>query len=317
MTENNNFRKNKTSVYFDTLENAQNINKISKIFANNKLNYELKPNPYLVVIVGSPGVGKTTKAKEILNKEMGLKYEDFYNISLDSLVEKIKPYRNVTKRLYNTLKIKRNELTDKNYALLSEVYLPTIMSKKSNFTLKNTEESKKKKIALLNTNQKISSIQRKKSENSILKSLNELRADGLKYAVMNGLNIIYDTTLTKTKNKLKEDIMPFLELNKNVKYKVIVILVTAPTKNIQSRIKSRHQLMLSEKDPYIRAINPNLTEMFIKDNKEGFDKAQIYFISNNYEINNPNSIYSKNDFTFIEIDNPPNSNKNNNNWKYF
>lgn len=64
--------------------------------------------------------------------------------------------------------------------------------------------------------------------------------------------------------------------------------------------------MLSENDPYIRAINPNLTEMFIKDNK--------------YELNNPTSIYSKNDFTFIEIDNSTNSNKNNinniNNWKY-
>lgn len=65
----------------------------------------------------------------------------------------------------------------------------------------------------------MSSILRKKSENSILKNLNELRADRLKYAVMNGLNIIYDTTLTKTKDKLKEDIIPFLELNKNVNYK--------------------------------------------------------------------------------------------------
>jgi hypothetical protein len=324
MAENNEYRVGKEPVIFSKLENAQNIKKITKIFANNKPNYLLKPNPYFVVIVGSPGVGKTTKIKDILMEKMGLKYEDFYNISLDSLVEKVKPYRDITKRLHNTLKAKRIELgesklTNKNFALLSEVYLPTIMSKKTNFTLKNTEESKLKKIELIGKNMKPLSMRKKSEHLSELKSLNELREDGLKYAVMNGLNIIYDTTLTKTKDKIKENIMPILELNRNIKYNIIVILITASIQNIQKRIEGRHNKMLTENNSYIRAISPQLIEMFIKDNKEGFDKASTYFKSNKYKINKSNTFYTKSDFTFIEIENPLYNNKNNknNNWKYF
>jgi predicted AAA+ superfamily ATPase len=148
---------NNKPVVFSTLENAQNVTKIAKIFSASKPTYQLKPKPYLIVLVGTPGVGKTTKAKEILKNQLGVNYEDFYNISLDSLVEKVKPYRAVTKKLYNTLKAKRkelgsNELTNKNYALLSEVYLPTIMSKKSNFTLGDTELAKLNRISKLNQN---------------------------------------------------------------------------------------------------------------------------------------------------------------------
>ena len=326
MSNNNDYHVSKENVIFSKLENAQNIEKISKIFAKNKPNYLLKPNPYLVVLVGSPGVGKTTKAREVLKVKIGLDYNDFYNISLDSIIEKVKPYRNTTKRLYNTLKAKRVEsgdviLNNKNLALLSEVYLPTIMSKRTNFTLKNTEESKLKKINMIGKNmigKNIKSLSvHKKYENNELKSLNELREDALKYAVMNGLNILYDTTLIQTKDKIKENIMPILELNKNIKYNIIVILVTAPVHNIKSRINKRHTEMLLENNPYIRAISPRLTEMFIKDNKEGFDKASAYFKSDKYKTNVRNTFYTKSDFKFIEIDNPTIEINKNNNWRYF
>ena len=80
--------------------------------------------------------------------------------------------------------------------------------------------------------------------------------------------------------------------------------------------------MLNENDPYIRAINPNLTEMFIKDNKEGFDNAKKYFKSEAYQTEIPLTNYKQNDFKFIEIENPTirnNTRKNNNinNFKYF
>jgi hypothetical protein len=327
----NNYRINKTLVVFKTLENAQNINKIAKIFAKDKPNYELKPNPQFVIVVGAPGVGKTTKSQQIIKKELGLNYDDFYNISLDSLVERVKPYRNVTRRLHKALKDKKSslgvsELNEKNFGLLSEVYLPTIMSNKSNYSTKVTEASKMEKILALGDEVALEALKKKKSSPrepaSGLKHLNDMRKEGLIYGVMNGLNIIYDTTLTKSKDKIKLDIMPILEMNKNTKYNIIVILVTAKVKNIQNRIKGRHNKMLLENDPYIRAINPNLTEMFVKDNKDGFDNAKNYFKSKKYEMENPSTVYSTNDFKFIEIDNPPlnNTRKNNNgniNFKYF
>jgi broad-specificity NMP kinase len=308
------YRLNTTPVVFKTLENAQNVEAISKIFANNKPNYKLKPNPYFVIVVGAPGVGKTTKTQQIL-KKMGMEYNDFYNISLDSLVERVEPYRKVTKRLYNTLKAKKerseeHNMTEKNYALLSEIYLPTIMSKNINFSLSATEKAKINKIAAIGDATVEEPLKKEKVETG-LKELNELRSEGLKYGVMNELNIIYDTTLVSKKDKVKEDIMPILEMNKNVKYKIIVILVTAEARNIQNRIKGRHKKMLEEKDPYIRAINPHLTDIFIKQNKEGFDNAKKYFTSDEYK----SEIYKKDDFKFIEESNPPNNYNKNNNYR--
>lgn len=318
------------NIKFSSLENAQNATKIAKIFANYKPNYELKPSPHLVIVVGAPGVGKTTKTQEIIKKQLGLNYNDFYNISLDRLVERVEPYRKATKRLYNTLKNKKAmmespEITEKNFGVLSEVYLPTIMSNRSNFSLSQTEKAKLKKIMALGNKTDLKALKNKKTAQSVprsgLKSLNELRRGGLIYGVMNGLNIIYDTTLTSTTNIIKRDIMPVLEINKEVKYKITVILVTANIENIQNRIKGRHNKMLLEADPYIRAINPNLTFIFVKDNKEGFDIAEEYFKSNTYESEIPSTIYTKNDFNFIEVENLPirnNTRKNNNsNFKYF
>ena len=328
-----NYRINKTPVVFNTLENAQNVETIAKVFANGKSNVELKPNPYCVIVVGAPGVGKTTKTQEIIKRELGLNYNDFYNISLDSLVEKVKPYINTTRRLHNTLKAKKAELgkpdlNNTNLGILSEVYLPTIMSNKRNFTLGQTEVAKKAKINALGNTKALEALKKGKpgakntvkNEPSGLKHLNDLRRDGLIYGAMNGLNIIYDTTLAKTKDKIKMDIMPILEMNKDVKYKIIVILVTASEANIQNRIKSRHTKMLAESDPYIRAINPRLTKMFIEDNKKGFDIAKAYFNSNSYSTNIPSTFYTKDDFKFIEVENPPLRKNNNNNnvpFRYF
>ena len=300
------YRLNTTPVVFKTLENAQNVEAIAKIFAKDQPNYKLKPNPYCVILVGAPGVGKTTRTQQILEK-MGMEYNDFYNISLDSLVERVEPYRKVTKRLYNTLKAKKvssneHNMTEKNYALLSEVYLPTIMSKNINFSLNATEKAKINKIAAIGDATVEEALKKEKVETG-LEELNELRKKGLIYGVMNELNIIYDTTLVSTKDKVKKDIMSILEENKNV------ILVTAEARNIQNRIKGRHKKMLEEKDPYIRAINPHLTDMFIKENKIGFDNAKKYFTSDEYK----SEIYTKDDFKFIEESNPPNNNYNKNN----
>ena len=78
--------------------------------------------------------------------------------------------------------------------------------------------------------------------------------------------------------------------------------------------------MLAESDPYIRAINPRLTKMFIEDNKKGFDIAKAYFNSNSYSTNIPSTFYTKDDFKFIEVENPPLRKNNNNNnvpFRYF
>jgi len=298
--------ENVQSIRFLSLENAQNTKKIVSIFANNKPNYELKPNPLLVILVGSPGVGKTTKAKEFLERELNVDYNKFYNISLDSLVEKVKPYRNATKRIYNTLKNKRGiePLTNENYAILSEPYLQTIMTNESNFKIPHTTQRILNKITGLNRST-TKSKSKKPAEPPNLKSLNKLREEGLIYGIQNGLNILYDTTLVKTRDKVKNDIMPILETYRNeVKYKIVFILVTADVDDIKKRLKTRHEQMIAEEEPYIRAVNPKLIKKFAEENKEAFDKARTYYETGSYEKELANTIYTSDDFLFKEIYNP-------------
>jgi adenylate kinase len=302
-------------IRYNSLVNMQNVSKIAEIFSNGKPIENFKPigskQPYLIVVAGAPGVGKTTRTRKILEQK-GLNYDNFYNVSLDALVEKIRPYRTLTKKLYNTLKAKKapTNLANYNYALLSGVYLPTIMSNSPNFSLTKTEESLLAKIAAIGDPVAEEALKKRKyTPKKVitgLKILNKLREEGFKYAVDNGLNIIYDTTLTAKKDKIEKDLMPFLEENKPIQYKIIVILVTAPVKNIQNRIKGRHAAMLSEEEPYIRAIDPTKTEYFVEDNKKGFDIAKEYFEANKYKEAYPDSPYTLDDFEFIEVENPTN-----------
>jgi dephospho-CoA kinase len=303
-------------IVFNRLENAQNVSKIARIFSDGKPNYVMKPNPLMVILVGSPGVGKTTKAKEFLKQILQVDYDNFYNISLDSIVERVKPYRTTTKALYNTLKAKRgnSNLTNENFATLSEAYLPTIMAKTSNFKLPQTQNRITRKI------QNLEPVAPPRGPAGALTSLLDMRKEGLKYGVANGLNILYDTTFRPGTNIIKRDIMPILETNKEVKYKIVVILVKADAAVVKNRIARRHKAMLEENDPYLRAVAPTLVSEFIRQNKVGFDETRDYFESAAYQRNTADTVYNKKDFSFIEIDNPVKGLNNNNgsrNFRYF
>lgn len=119
-----------------TLNELQKVETIASIFSYEK-DLSTDDQPTFVLLVGSPSVGKTTQIKEHIKKYTKKDYNNFYNVSLDSIIEHIKPYREVTKTLYSVIAERRgkNPLTNENYANLSNVYLPTITSKKSNFGL--------------------------------------------------------------------------------------------------------------------------------------------------------------------------------------
>jgi len=74
---------------FKNLEDVTEDAVIS-LFAGKSINELKSETPYCVVLVGAPGVGKTTKAREIL-RNMDMDYDTFFNISLDRIVERIKP----------------------------------------------------------------------------------------------------------------------------------------------------------------------------------------------------------------------------------
>ena len=285
---------------FKNLDNAQNVEIIANIFANNKPISELKSDdPQCIILVGAPGVGKTTQTERYLS-ELGYDYNKFYNISLDAIIEKVKPYRNTTMRVYRALKDKKTNLNDTNFGILNGIYLPTIMSYNTNLSLATTEKKIMKKVnqhTLKNGGGK-----RKKANQKSLKNLIELRDIGFVYGVENGLNIIYDTTLTSRKDKISQNIMPVIETSP-LKYKITVILVEATEDTIKKRLKERQSKMLIKEKPYIRAINPRAVKIHIRENKIGYDNAKEYFEKGKYQKNIPDTKYTIDDFTFIQIEN--------------
>lgn len=92
-------------------------------------------------------------------------YDNFYKVSLDSLVERIRPYRKTTRELHKIMRNTRRhtkigkrlyeeELLPEDYQILSEVYLPTIQSRKSNFGLNQTKQAIIKKYIIIKIQQK-------------------------------------------------------------------------------------------------------------------------------------------------------------------
>jgi broad-specificity NMP kinase len=284
------------SIEFKTLKDAQDISKIVSIFSHGVKESTLQSStPIFVVIVGAPGVGKTTQAKKIL-LEHGHRYENCYNVSLDSLVERVRPYRITTKLLYDEMRKKRLELTDDDYAVLNEVYMATIRSKDLMFDSTYTVHR------ILG---KMEGEEKKEKENpksSNYNTLTELRKKGLEYGIKHGFNIIYDTTFSSTKNVMKTDILPLLEKQTEFTYQIIVLHVTSTEEQIRKQLKYRHKQMV--KEGYIRAIGPKLTKKFIKENQVGMKNAERYCTSE-YQKEHEITRYTPDKFIFRTILNEP------------
>ena len=152
-----------------TLNEIQNVESIASIFSRGKNLPTDDPHPTFVLLIGSPGVGKTSQIQHFLKDHVDKSYDDFYHVSVDSIIERIEPYREVTKKLYNTIRQKRgdNELSEENYSNLSNIYLPTITSTKSNFGLRKKEEVSLLKVAKrYNQNHQDNSDKKDQSEES-------------------------------------------------------------------------------------------------------------------------------------------------------
>uniref|UniRef100_A0A6C0IG78 Zeta toxin domain-containing protein n=1 Tax=viral metagenome TaxID=1070528 RepID=A0A6C0IG78_9ZZZZ len=351
-------------------------------------------HPVLVIAVGSPGVGKTSSLKIILNndpllQDRGITYDHFYNVSLDTLVEHVQPYRNLTQKAYNVAKVKYNTINKatKNslglpnnfhnslYGPFANLYSTVIHARTNNFGLHtatptlDTKINKKlnelqhsavhSAVPTLDTkiNKKLNELQHpevhsavdpvkeepyivvgteyickycKKSFKTTTHfdkgtyrknkgylndqkggSINTVFDSVIKLGLKKSYNMIYDTTFGPNTNKM-DHIMDLLA-NVHVKYKIIVIHITAnndidkATEIIQQRIRERHQTMI--KKGYLRAIKLSLVRRFIEDNAVGYNAVKKAYENPDYleekQFSTLNKvIYEKEDFMFISVDNP-------------
>ena len=131
------------------------VHKVVSIFSHGKALDALmsRETPVLVILVGSPGVGKTTVGSTFLKHHpftSHLKKDDFYTVSSDLLLQRVQPYRNATARLYDEIYDKRKEkhetVTNQNFSILANASLSTIMTKKNDFLLPHTEQQMRIKL---------------------------------------------------------------------------------------------------------------------------------------------------------------------------
>ena len=296
------------SMRISSLKNADISRKIVHIFSNGKPMSQLQPaegeRPLLFIVGGSPGVGKTSQIGSIIRK-MGHDPNAFYNVSLDSIVENVKPYRIATKLIYDDLKSRRGNdpLTDKDLALLSEIYLGTITSKRQMMHLTHTVHRLLDKIE---QGEEKKPVKAKKKEDvyDAFPTLIERRLEALEEGIKNGVNIIYDVTFQGRTNVVARDLMPIL--NKyaemgHLKYDIHVMLLSSTPQRIRRQLQMRHEEMLAGPDAFIRAIPPRMIERYIEENQVGYYKIQE-------DARKADGHYEPSDFHFKRVANFTNEN---------
>lgn len=277
-------KPNATQPLFNTLNQFQNLNTISRLFSNGKKLIPEK-SPLFIVLIGSPGVGKTSTATHIF-EEHNWDINTFYKISLDTLVERVKPYRNLTRNAATHYRQGKDKLNNNNYQKLSTIYSSYISTRHPNF---KANQTRRRVLEGIKPNTK----------QGKLKSLNDLLWEGMEHAINQGYNILYDTTIASNGEKIKTEVMNRIEeYEGDRRYTLVVIHITADKEQIERQLKKRHNRMLENK--YIRAIPPKLIGKFLKDNKEGFDNVQEYFESKEYLEDFPDAIQG---YEFIEKNN--------------
>jgi len=163
--------------YFHQLENITPY-AVAELFKGPEFEEKPHKKPIFIFLIGSPGAGKTTIAKKKINELEGKGfYEKMYNVSLDTVVENIEPFRRYTYETYKALENAR-EVTQENIDELSHYYLHAVQSKKSNLLLPYLNSKRREKLGLPPGNYPLGysvpdSVQRKK-ETKVAASLSAM-----------------------------------------------------------------------------------------------------------------------------------------------
>ena len=269
------------------------LDRVMHLFGADKI--VSQDDPLFVFVIGSPGVGKTTQTR----RYFGELYNSMYNISLDTIVENIKPYRNATIKAKNNVeRIKKEKgfssnLENENYADLSTMYLQVIRSEEPIYSSKAEYERVIKKINKKYT-QKAANLKAVNAVNAVSTNTVSTKAVSTKAAkskavktqggslltimdeaIIEGINrsynILYDTTFAADSKGNINKFDKVLEwiIQSKILYQIIILHITASPETIQRRLKGRHTQMAHE--GFLRAIHPKLIPKFVEENKKCYN----------------------------------------------
>ena len=259
---------------FSTLSEVT-AEEVERLFMHGQSHAELTSDtPVLVILIGSPGVGKTTKAKEIIESMIKHPYDTMYHVSLDDIVERIDPYCTLTMDGYKQIvdMVGGPEIPDKMYGPLANLYSTVIHQNNLNFGLSNGALHMYKKLDNIKHNRKTAKKSSKRHSNiSAFVSIKTRLDNALKSGLDNSYHVVYDTTFSDTTNKMDEIInkVHAAEKKHNHIYKVYVIHVIASEEVIRAQLTRRHKAMIEKK--CLRAIRPGLIGKYREQNAIGYN----------------------------------------------
>jgi dephospho-CoA kinase len=235
------------NTYYEHLSDMQTI--APCLFSGNR-KMPTPDEPTFILLVGSPGVGKTSSAKKIIMSHLYRNYDDFYHVSLDTLLERVEPYRKQTREIVQGKTI--DTITNANMCTMFGLSSKTFQSKRKTF-----------KGATNTFN--------KEDNQTKYKSLLELTKEGLDYGVKQGYNIIYDTTLSKTGDKITEMINLITKISPK-SYDFVILYVKANPEQIKKQLTKRHTNMIKSTGP-VRIVNPSQVNAFVEAHNTGMAKG--------------------------------------------
>lgn len=211
--------------------------------------------PTFVLLIGSPGSGKSTALRRM--KELtGLDPKDAAQISLDSLVESVAPFRAKTSALAQSMMAAEGvalgpnvpkKLVNAIAGKTSGTYTTYMKGKKNNRPNHLGEE--------------------------LPQSLNELRFALLDKALGEGKNIVYERTVSSAKEDfLREEVLGRIYASKKP-YKIYVIYtkIDDPAM-LEERLRRRPLNMMMRDPPFFRGVPSFLAKKFIETHEEYFRK---------------------------------------------
>jgi predicted ABC-type ATPase len=243
--------KNKTYAFLGDLTPEQG----EAIFTKGK-RYAALPSPEqptFVLLIGTPGSGKST-ALARLPELVGLNPDDAVQISLDSLIESLEPFRAKTAAIATTMLEERGLPLRNN---LPENVVSNIAGKTSGPYLSLMKAKKNNRPNTLGK--------------PLAMSLNEMRFALLEKALAEGKNIIYERTISDSKkDTLREEVFERIRASGRP-YKIYVVYtkIDDPTV-LRERLRKRPLAMMERNPPFFRGVPAVLADKFIANHEEYF-----------------------------------------------
>ncbi len=226
------------------------INQGERIFTKGKgfAGLPTPEQPTFVLLIGTPGSGKST-ALARLPELVGLDPEEAVQISLDSLVESVRPFRAETANIAGPMLAELTNVTANNVSTIAKQtsgpYLKYMRLKKNN--------------------------REGRVGQPLPMSLNEMRYALLEAALAQGKNIIYERTISDSKKDiLKAEVFEKIRAS-GKPYKIYVVYTKIDDVDVlRERLRRRPLLMMERKPAFFRGVPPSLGKKFIDMHEEYF-----------------------------------------------